>query len=47
VYRIYYTLINPEPTPPTPESIILQAVAQIQRMDRGDVSVIREGPMGP
>lgn len=26
---------------------ILQAIAQIQRLDRGTVSVIRQGPQGP
>lgn len=31
---------------PTPESI-LQQIAQIQRMDQGAVSVIRQGPHGP
>ncbi|MGB6065315.1 MAG: ISKra4 family transposase, partial [Desulfomonilaceae bacterium] len=31
---------------PTPESI-LQAIAQITRMDRGTLSVIRQGPQGP
>ena len=31
---------------PTPESI-LQQIAQIQRMDQGTVSVIRQGPHGP
>lgn len=31
---------------PTPESI-LHDLAQIQRMDRGSVSVIRQGPDGP
>ncbi len=30
----------------TPESI-LQQIAQIQRMDQGTVSVIRQGPHGP
>jgi hypothetical protein len=35
--------MNPKPTPES----ILQAIAQIQRMDRGTVSVIREGPAGP
>ena len=30
----------------TPESI-LQQIAQIQRMDQGSVSVIRQGPHGP
>lgn len=33
-------------TQPTPESI-LQALAQIQRLDRGSVSVLRQGPNGP
>lgn len=32
-------------TKPTPESI-LQDIAHIQRMDRGTVSVIRQGPEG-
>ena len=31
---------------PTPESV-LQQIAQIRRMDRGTVSVIRQGPKGP
>ena len=31
---------------PTPESI-LHDIAQIQRLDRGTVSVIRQGPEGP
>jgi len=31
---------------PTPESI-LNDIAQIQRMDRGTVSIIRQGPEGP
>ena len=30
----------------TPESI-LNAIAQIQRLDRGTVSIIRQGPAGP
>jgi hypothetical protein len=30
----------------TPESI-LQQIAQIQRMDQGTVSIIRQGPHGP
>jgi hypothetical protein len=30
----------------TPESI-LQQIAQIQRLDQGTVSVIRQGPQGP
>ena len=33
-------------TQPTPESI-LQDLVQIQRLDRGSVSVIRPGPAGP
>jgi hypothetical protein len=33
-------------TPITPESV-LQNLAQIQRLDRGSVSVIRQGPAGP
>jgi hypothetical protein len=33
-------------TQTTPESI-LQALAQIQRLDRGSVSVLRHGPNGP
>jgi len=33
-------------TPITPESI-LQELAQIQSLDRGTVSVIRQGPAGP
>jgi hypothetical protein len=33
-------------TPSPPESI-LQDLAQIQRLDRGSVSVIRQGPTGP
>jgi hypothetical protein len=32
-------------TKPTPESV-LQDIAQIQRIDRGSVSVIRQGPQG-
>ena len=31
---------------PTPESI-LQDIAQLRRLDRGSVSVIRQGPDGP
>ncbi len=34
------------PTEPTPETI-LHDIAQIQRMDRGTISVIRQGPAGP
>jgi len=33
-------------TKPTPESL-LQAIAQIEHMERGTVSVIRQGPSGP
>jgi hypothetical protein len=33
-------------TPTTPESI-LRELAQIQHLDRGTVSVIRQGPRGP
>ncbi len=32
-------------TQPTPEAI-LQAIARIQRLDRGSVSVLRQGPAG-
>jgi hypothetical protein len=34
------------PTQTTPESL-LQELAQIQRLERGTVSVIRQGPSGP
>ena len=33
-------------TPTTPESL-LQQLAQIQRLDRGSVSILRHGPSGP
>src|SRR5216684_6436493 len=33
-------------TKATPESI-LQQITQIQRMDRGTVSILRQGPQGP
>ena len=33
-------------TPITPQSV-LQNLAQIQRLDRGSISVIRQGPAGP
>jgi hypothetical protein len=33
-------------TPTSPEAILHQ-IAQIQRMDRGTLSVIRQGPQGP
>ena len=42
VYGIYFGVMS---TKPTPESI-LQDIAQIQRMDRGSVSIIRQGPEG-
>jgi hypothetical protein len=32
--------------PPTPEAL-LQQISQIQRLDRGTVSVLRQGPEGP
>jgi hypothetical protein len=35
--------MNPDPTPES----ILNAIAQIQRLDRGTVSIIRQGPEGP
>jgi len=35
--------MNPKPTPES----ILQGIAQIQRIDRGSLSVIRQGPEGP
>jgi hypothetical protein len=41
-----YTYILAVNTQLTPEAI-LQAITQIQRMDRGSVSVIRQGPQGP
>ena len=42
VYGIYYAAMN---TKLSPESL-LQDIAQIQRIDRGSVSVIRQGPDG-
>ena len=33
-------------TKPTPQSL-LNDIAQIQRLDRGTVSVLRQGPQGP
>ncbi len=42
VYGIYSRVMN---TKPTPESI-LQDIAKIERLDRGTVSVIRQGPQG-
>jgi len=35
--------MNPAPTPQT----ILDQIARIQRMDRGTLSIIRQGPQGP
>ena len=43
MYGIYYEDMN---TKPTPQSV-LQDIAQIQRLDRGTVSVLRQGPEGP
>src|SRR5437870_13373839 len=42
VYGIYFLVMNAKPTPES----ILQDIAQIQRLDRGTVSVIRQGPEG-
>ena len=42
VYGIYFPVMNAKPTPES----ILQDIAQIQRLDRGTVSVIRQGPEG-
>lgn len=42
VYIIYYSAMNAKPTPES----LLQDIAQIQRIDRGSVSVIRQGPEG-
>jgi hypothetical protein len=33
-------------TKPTPQSL-LQAIAQIQHLDRGTISILRQGPKGP
>ncbi len=35
--------MNPKPTPQS----LLQEIAQIQHLDRGTVSVLRQGPHGP
>jgi len=43
VYRIYCSGMK---TPITPESL-LQELAQIQSLERGTVSVLRQGPSGP
>ena len=37
--------MNPKPAP-TPQSL-LHDIAQVQRLDRGTVSVLRQGPEGP
>ncbi len=42
---VTYTAANMN-SKPTPE-FILQQIAQIQRMDQGTLSVIRQGPHGP
>lgn len=42
VYGIYYQEMSSKPTPKS----ILEDIAQIQRMDRGTVSVLRQGPEG-
>jgi hypothetical protein len=36
-------VMNPKPTPQS----LLDDIAQIQRLDRGTVSVLRQGPQGP
>jgi hypothetical protein len=41
-----YTYITAMDTKLTPESL-LQQIAQIQHLDRGTVSVLRQGPQGP
>src|SRR5436190_15490504 len=43
LYTYTYVLMK---TKITPESI-LQQITQIQRMDRGTVSILRQGPQGP
>ena len=45
LYMAYtYTMaMNPKPTPQS----LLDDIAQIQRLDRGTVSVLRQGPQGP
>jgi hypothetical protein len=43
VVNIYYGNMNSKLTPES----ILQQIAQIQRLDQGTVSVIRQGPQGP
>jgi hypothetical protein len=39
-------ILPPMKTPATPESL-LRDLAQIQRLERGSVSVLRQGPNGP
>jgi len=41
-----YTYITGHEFKPTPQSL-LNDIAQIQRLDRGTVSVLRQGPQGP
>ena len=43
VYRIYYAHMK---SPITPQSL-LRDLAQLQHLDRGSVSVLRQGPNGP
>lgn len=43
MYSIYYLAMNPNPTPQS----VLNEMARIERMDRGTLSVIRQGPQGP
>jgi hypothetical protein len=43
VLHIYYHSMNAKPTPES----ILRDISQIQRLDRGTVSIIRQGPEGP
>jgi len=43
VIAIYFGIMATESTPQS----LLQEIAQIQRMDRGSVCVIRQGPSGP
>jgi|SRR5229473_3464250 len=41
-----YIYISPMNTPLTPQSLIEQ-ILQIQRMEHGSLSIIRQGPSGP
>jgi hypothetical protein len=43
VLRIYFGIMDSQPTPQS----ILQDIAQIQQLERGTVSIIRQGPQGP